>query len=232
MTTSGTYAFSLDFGGIVRESWERCQYLGETMKGWQLRSARVGINLMFLDWATHGINLWAVERVTPIVLTPGQQTVTTVAGTIDVLEATISTTTPVSDELLMGTVGRDDYVAYPNKLQAGRPNQYWLERVTPTPIFHLWPVPDTVATYTLTYYRMRQLQDISSATNTADIPPIFLEAVCAGLAARLAQKWVKDSALRAELREGGLAAFKSAFGQDTERVMLTLKPDLSNWSNM
>jgi hypothetical protein len=225
MATSGTYAFTLDAGQIITEAWERCQMLPEALKGWQLRSARVSLNLMFLEWATRGINLWAVEKVGPTALTAGVATIATGAGTIDLLEATV---TRSGQELMLTPMGRDDYVGIPNKATTGRPAQYWVEKILPAPVIHLYPTPEN-STDTFTYYRLRQLQDISTYAQNADAPALFLEAICSGLAARIALKWVKDPNLRGELRQLAVSCFKEAFAQDTERVGLSLTPDFSGW---
>lgn len=225
MATSGTYDFTLDAGGIIAEAWERCQFNAEAMKGWQLRSARVSLNLMMLQWAARGLNLWAVEQVGPTVLTQGSGIITTAPGTIDILELTC---TRSGVENLMTPIGRDDYVALPVKTQQGRPNTFWVERVLPTPKIHLYPFPEN-STDTLTYWRLRQIQDVSAYSQSLDAPALFLEAACSGLAARIAGKWVKDPVLRNELRGVATAAFKEASGQDTERVGLSLTPDLSGY---
>lgn len=225
MATSGTYAFNLDAGGVIAESWERCQFNAESMKGWQLRSARVSLNLMMIQWAARGLNLWAVEQVGPTLLTQGEGIITTPVGTIDILEITV---TRNGIENTMAAIGRDDYVALPIKTQQGRPNTFWVERVLPTPKIHLYPYPEN-STDLLTYWRLRQLQDVSAYSQSLDAPQLFLEAACAGLAARIAAKWVKDPVLRNELRGAAAAAFKDASGQDTERVGLSLTPDLSGY---
>jgi hypothetical protein len=62
MTTSGTTDFDLSIDDVVEEAFERC---GMRMtSGYQLTSARRSLNLVFLDWANRGLNLWTIEQQT------------------------------------------------------------------------------------------------------------------------------------------------------------------------
>ncbi len=62
MATSGTTDFNLNIDDLVEESFERC---GMRMtSGYQLTSARRSLNLLFLDWANRGLNLWTIEEAT------------------------------------------------------------------------------------------------------------------------------------------------------------------------
>ena len=55
MTTSGTTSFNLQLSEIVEEAFERAG--GEMRTGYDLRTARRSLNLLFADWANRGINL-------------------------------------------------------------------------------------------------------------------------------------------------------------------------------
>ena len=104
---------------------------------------------------------------------------------------------------------RDEYLAIPAKTQQGMPSRYYFDRGITTasspvvagatgPTITLWSAPEN-STDIMIYYRMRRLQDAGIATNTADAPYRFQEALCCGLSARLAVKFAPD-------REGALAA--------------------------
>jgi len=68
MTTSGTTTFNLDLNEAVEEAFERCG--AELRTGYDLRTARRSLNLLFADWANRGINMWTIEQGQQV-LTPG-----------------------------------------------------------------------------------------------------------------------------------------------------------------
>ncbi|WP_376956392.1 hypothetical protein ABNQ39_00185 (plasmid) [Azospirillum sp. A26] len=220
MTASGTYTFTLDASEIMAEAWERCGKDPATLEGWQTRSARKSLNLMFIDWSNSGAsNLWAVERQT-LALTAGTDSYTLPVGTVDVIEANLF---DGSTETVLTMLTRDQYAAIPVKTTQARSSQFWVERILPLPVIHLYATPDQA--YTLIYYRIRQLQDIGGMTETLDAPALWLEAICAGLAARLAQKWVPEREV--SLGQAAAMAYAKAAGETRERAPFTAQPNMS-----
>lgn len=220
MTTSGTYTFSLDASDIMAEAWERCGKDPATLEGAQTRSARRSFNLMFIDWSNAGAsNLWAVERQT-LSLTAGTNSYTLPVGTVDVIEANLFDGTT---ETVLTPLTRDQYAAIPVKTIQARSSQFWVERILPLPVIHLYATPDQA--YTLIYYRLRQLQDVGAMTETMDAPTLWLEAICAGLAARLAQKWAPDR--QVDLGQAAVLAYAKAAGETRERAPFTAQPNMS-----
>ena len=88
MTTSGTAAFNLDLTELVEEAFERAG--SELRTGYDLRTARRSLNLMFADWANRGVNMWTFEQGT-INLTPGLNNYALPVDTVDLLEHVIRT---------------------------------------------------------------------------------------------------------------------------------------------
>jgi hypothetical protein len=221
MTTSGTYSFSLDAAEIMAEAWERCGKDAATLEGAQARSARRSLNLMFVDWSARAGSgtLWAVERQT-LALVAGTVSYTLPVGTVDVVEANIS---DGSTETVLTPLTRDQYAAIPVKTTQARPSQFWVERITPLPVLHLYAAPDQACT--LIYYRIRQIQDIATLAQTPDAPTLWLEAICAGLAARLAQKWAPERQL--DLGQAASLAYSAAAGETRERAPFLAQPNLS-----
>jgi hypothetical protein len=187
MATSGTSAFNLDLVEIVEEAFER---VGSEMRtGYDLRTARRSLNLMFADWANRGINMWTFEQGT-INLIPGQATYNLPADTVDLLEHVIRTgagNESTQADLTITRISVSTYATIPNKLQQARPIQIWIERLD-TPRVTLWPVPDDSQTYQLVYWRMRRIQDAGEGVNTMDMPFRFIPCMVAGLAYYLALK--------------------------------------------
>ena len=187
MATSGTSAFNLDLTEIVEEAFER---VGSEMRtGYDLKTARRSLNLLFADWANRGINMWTFEQGTQV-LTPGTATYTLPADTVDLLEHVIRTgagNASTQADLTITRISVSTYATIPNKLQQARPIQIWIERLN-TPQFTVWPVPDNSQTYTLVYWRLRRIQDAGTGVNTMDMPFRFIPAMIAGLAYYLAMK--------------------------------------------
>lgn len=183
MSTCGT--FNLNILEIIEEAYERVG--AEVRSGYDLRTARRSLNLLTLEWANRGFNLWTLEQVSQP-LTKSVASYTLPTDTIDVVEQSIRQTLggQVTD-LLISRVGVGVYAAIPNKATPGRPNQIYVERLPNAPVVKVWPVPSD-DTYTLLYWRLRRMQTPSGAESTMDMPFRFLPALIAGLAYYLSMK--------------------------------------------
>jgi hypothetical protein len=224
MTVSGTY----DFGAteqvdVITEAFERIGRNPASLTSNDIDSARRSLNFMFAEWANNGPNLWAVDLMTLPLLT-GQQSYTLDRSTIYITQAATRTTqNGVNNDLMVNPISRAEYLALPNKAQtAGRPTQFYLERTNP-PTLKVWPVPQD-GTVTLLYYRMRTQQDAGDFTNSLDAPGRLLEAIAAGLAAKLAVKFAPDRA--AMLTDMAVNAYRTAITEDRERVTMRFLPSL------
>ena len=193
MATSGTTTFDLQIDDIIEEAYERCGI--RTNSGYDLRSARRSLNLLFAEWGNRGVHLWKVE-LNEQALTAGTATYNVASNVNDVLEAYISTTstsgnTTSTNDITLTKIDRSAYSALPNKYATGQPSQYYVNRQT-TPTISLYLAPDA-STYTyLKYYTINRIEDAGSYTNTADVAYIFLPCMCAGLAYYLSQKKAPD----------------------------------------
>lgn len=184
MPSSGTTTFNLDLTQVVEEAYERVG--GEMRSGYDLKTARRSLNLMFADWANRGLNMWTFEQGT-IPLVAGQAAYTLPADTVDLMETHLRTGTGTAQkDIPLNRISLPTYAAIPHKNLQGEPNQMLVQRVG-TPTVTLWPVPLN-ATATLVYWRLRRIQDAGTGAQTADIPFRFIPAMVAGLAYYLALK--------------------------------------------
>jgi hypothetical protein len=233
MTTSGTAAFNLELKDIIEEAFERCG--AELRTGYDLRTARRSMNLLFADWANRGINLWTVEEG-QISLVQGQETYNLPVDTVDLLEQVIRTdagSTSNQADLTISRISVSTYATIPNKLTQGRPIQVWINRqsgaVTPTganpPTINVWPTPDNAQPYTFVYWRLRRIQDAGvGGTATQDIPFRFLPCLTAGLSYYLALK-IPDALPRLQvLKDMYDEAWELAAGEDREKAPDRLVP--------
>jgi hypothetical protein len=230
MTTSGTAAFNLNLNDIVEEAFERCG--SELRTGYDLRTARRSMNLLFADWANRGINLWTIEQGSQV-LTPGTATYNLPVDTVDLLEHVIRTGSGQNQaDLSITRISVSTYATIPNKNATGRPIQIYVDRqsgaTTPSgveyPTFTVWPAPDTSETYTMVYWRMRRIQDAGNGTGTFDLPFRFLPCLTAGLAYYLALK-IPEALQRVEMLKAMYdEAFVAAAGEDREKAAQRFVP--------
>jgi hypothetical protein len=223
MTTSGTTAFNLDLTEIVEEAFER---VGSEMRtGYDLRTARRSLNLMFADWANRGINMWTFEQGS-IPLVAGTATYNLPADTVDLLEHVIRTgagSASTQADLTITRISVSTYATIPNKLQQARPIQVWIERLN-TPRITVWPVPDNSQPYTFVYWRLKRIQDAGNGVNTMDMPFRFLPCMVAGLAYYLALKVPGGAERLGVLKQQYDEAWQLASEEDREKAAIRFVP--------
>ncbi len=223
MTTSGTTAFTLDLLEVVEEAFERCG--SEPRTGYDLRTARRSINLLFADWANRGMNMWTMDAGS-IALVAGQPTYLLPADTIDVLDCTLRTNDGVTgsqNDRALSRVSQSVYSTIPNKLIQGTPNQMTVNRLVDAPTVTLYPVPND-STTKLIVWRLRRIQDVTGGTDTNDIPFRLLPAFASGLAYYLSFKipgaMDRSQALKAVYDED----FQRASDEDREKAPVRFIP--------
>ena len=216
MATSGSRDFNLDVGEIIEEAYERCGL--EVHTGYDARTARRSLNLMFADWANRGINMWTVEQGT-ITLTQGQAQETLTADVVDVLEIVLRRG---DTDYEVERISRGDYVTLPNKTTQGRPSQFWFNRQI-DPVINLWAVPEN-STDQIIYYYVQRIEDADTLVNTTDMPFRFYPCMVAGLAYYLAMKRAPErlQLLKSVYEE----EFQRAADEDEDRVPLKLQPSI------
>ena len=127
--TSGTSSFNLDLAELVEEAFERAG--SELRTGYDMRTARRSLNIMFADWANRGINMWTIDSGT-IDLVQGQNTYALPNDTVDLIEHVIRTGANVAAtqaDLTITRISVSTYATLPNKLQQARPIQVWVQRL-------------------------------------------------------------------------------------------------------
>lgn len=127
MSTTGTTAFNLDVNDLIEEAFERCGK--ELRSGYDFRTARRSLNLLTIEWANRGINLWTIEQGT-IVMETGQATYPLPVDTIDLLDTVVRTNNGTTNQIdiNISRISESTYMTLPNKLAQGRPIQVWINR--------------------------------------------------------------------------------------------------------
>jgi len=201
-TTSGTTTFEKGFSisDIVEESFERIGIQG--VSGYQLKSARRSLNILFQEWANRGLHYWEVanNNITLVAdqatytmfrsTTDGTSSATAVYGVDDILEASYRNSnvdTPLTK------INRSQYQALSNKTSTGTPSQYFVQRFIDKITITLFLTPgSSEAGKFLNYYYVKRIQDAGDYTNDADVPYRFVPCMTAGLAYYLAIKNAPD----------------------------------------
>ena len=130
MTTSGSRDFNLDVAEVIEEAYERCGL--EVRTGYDAKTARRSMNLMFADWANRGLNLWTVKEAN-FTVTQGTSSYSLAADVVDLLDVVIRRD---NTDFEVQRISRGDYATLPNKSTQGRPSQYYLDRQI-TPVMYL-----------------------------------------------------------------------------------------------
>ena len=208
-TTSGTVTFDKTFAvdEIIAEAYERIG--SQVTSGYQLKTARRSLNILFQEWGNRGLHYWEVAE-TNIDLIEGQAEYTfyrasgdgtssstnassSVYGVADILEATLRsdrTATDQSDSALT-KIARSAYSALSSKLSKGTPSQYFVQRFVDKTTVTLYPTPDsTNASKDVHMFFVKRIQDADATyTDATDVPYRFVPCMVSGLAFYLAQKF-------------------------------------------
>lgn len=243
MTVAASSAFNLDLSDIVEEAFERCG--SELRSGYDLKTARRSLNLLFADWANRGINLFTIDEG-EIPLIKGQSTYDLPIDTVDLLEHVIRTNPGSQNnqaDLTITRISVSTYATIPNKLQQARPIQVWVNRqsgatyaatsVTPSPgvdapKIEVWPTPDQGSVgnpyYTFVYWRLRRIHDAGNGVNTMDIPFRFLPCLVAGLSYYMALKIPGADTRLGVLKAQYDEAWQMAADEDREKAAIRFVP--------
>jgi len=128
--TTGSTSFNLDLNDLIEEAYERAGI--EVRTGYEFRTARRSLNLMTIEWANRGINLWTIQEGA-IALVTGQAIYPLPADTIDLLDHVVrqnNGTPSTQSDINITRISESTYSTIPNKLTNGRPIQVWVNRQT------------------------------------------------------------------------------------------------------
>lgn len=131
-------------------------------------------------------------------------------------------------EIPMGVLNRDTYVAQSNKVFQGRPLTYWFQRDLPEPVLNLWPAPNAAAEHQqLIIWRHRHIMDTQNLQQEVEVPQRWLEAIVAGLASRVGAETPQvDPALVGTLEQRWLTARQAAWDGDNDGSPTYINPGI------
>ena len=199
--TSGEAEFNPQIDDIIEEAYERTGVLG-TRTGYQLRSARRSLNLLFSEWGNRGIHLWKV-KLAKVPLVEGQAEYNFASDSANfpedidqVLEAYYRNNSDATapQDIALTKIDRSQYSQTPNKLAKGTPSQYYVERKLNPSIF-LYTTPSssvsdatTPTNFQFCFYYLARIQDAGAYNFTSDVVNRFYPCMMSGLAYYLSMK--------------------------------------------
>jgi len=219
MAVSGSTDFELDVAEYVEEAFERCGL--EVRTGYDLKTARRSMNLMFAEWANRGLNQWTIkQRTLSLVENDGEYDLG-----LDVIDIVTAAIRRDNVDFALDRIGRDEYLNIPTKTTKARPTQYFLDRQI-TPNLKIWPLPEN-STDIIVYDCLTRIDDADNAQNTVDMPFRFYPCLAAGLAYYIAMKRAPD---RIQLLKSAYEEeFRRAMDEDRDRASFQLTPSLRNY---
>ena len=219
MTVSGSTDFELDVADYVEEAFERCGL--EVRTGYDLKTAKRSMNLMFADWANRGLNQWTIAEKN-LTVVQGDGTYDLGTSTIDILSLVVRRD---GTDYALDRISRDEYLNIPTKSTTGRPTQYFVDRLI-NPVLKMWPLPDN-STDVVYYNALIRLDDADTYTNTVQVPFRFYPALAAGLAYYISMKRAPDRSqmLKAVYEE----EINRAMDEDRDRASFRMAPDLRSY---
>ena len=231
MATSGTTTFDLPIDEIIEEAFERTGMRGNRT-GYQLKSARRSLNIMFSEWGNRGVHLWKVKQAT-IPLVEGQAEYNFANDNTnfpqdisDVLEAFVrnNTTATAPVDTTLTKIDRSAYAALANKLSKGTPSQYYVQRTVAPSIF-LFQTPSSSfsgSNFQLKFFYVARIQDAGAYTNESDVVYRFIPCMTSGLSYYLSLKYSPETAQGNKLIYED--EFKRALDEDGQRTSTFITP--------
>ena len=233
--TSNEAEFNPQIDEIIEEAFERTGVQG-TRTGYQLKSARRSLNIMFQEWGNRGVHLWKV-KLAKIPLVEGQAEYnfasdsTNFPQDIDsVLEAyyrnNSDATAPA--DIALTKIDRSAYSATPNKLAKGTPSQYYVERkLNPSVFLYTTPSSSVSSTsspnnFQFCFYYLAKIQDAGSYNYTSDVVNRFYPCMMSGLAYYLSQKY--SPAMSQELERRYESELLRALDADNQGTSTFISP--------
>lgn len=213
---------------LCQEATERAGV--EFRAGYDLVSARRSLQLLMIEWANRGLNLWTLEAGSVLTETDvGYYTLP--EDTIDVLDVSVrstSTNSTIWSTTPLQRIGVGDWPHWIDRTRPGKPNSYFVHRTVEPPTLYLTPVPNSSGPYSVSYWRLRYMAPLPrGGEGLPDVPLRLVPALISGLAFQIALK-SRDRAIITErlpvLKQLYEAEFEMASQEDRDRVSFFFIP--------
>lgn len=169
----------------------------------------------------------------------GQWTWADVSGALPYVYFKVSALSPIlasefflgnmPQEIPMGQLNQDTYVAQSNQVFPGRPVSYFFLRQQVNPTLRLWPAPNLAAEHAqLVVWRHRHIMDVGTLAQEIEVPQRWMEAIVAALAAKVALETPSvDANLIPLLDQKAALAMRTAWEGDNDGSPTFIQPYIS-----
>lgn len=220
MTTSGVATADFDVATITELAGRKAGWEVEELNAGHARVARQLLTAILNEWSNRDLIPWAADRRT-LTTQANVESYPLAADVVDLM--TGATITSDDDEFPLLPISREEHASITNKaVRKERPAQYWLWRKG-VPTLFLFPIPDKA--YTVTYWCIRRLQDVTAAQQTVDAPMRWVNALIDRLALGLFDVMPMERRLKAM----GLRPSLEAMAARSEDLMRTSEVDQGSW---
>ena len=238
MSTSGSTDYSTTRLDIINRALSLLNAVpqGGTPTAYDLSDANLALNGLVKSWMADGLQLWAITSYN-VPLTDGvnkyriglTQTID-IAKPLKIHQAFNRNSTSLVD-IPMRILTRQEYNMLGNKTSSGNPIQIFYDPQRTYGILSVFPVPTTTeaTNNTVTIYYQRPFEDFNSSTDEVDFPQEWFDAVCYGLACRLAPEAGISSTDRKQLWQEMTIIKNEALGFGTEEGSIHFSASLRNW---
>jgi len=225
MATSGTTTFNLNVAEMTEEVAERLDTTKQILTADWARSCRRSLNLLFRDWDNIPTVPWK-NRVASQAVVSGVSTVTMPTDLIEITSASLRRD-GVDIDLMQ--IGEGDYQSIPNKSDTGRPDRFWLHKLSPA-VMYLWQTPEN-STDTIEYWSIRRIEDVTAAIQNVDGVQRWLAATQDALTLKMFDKLPfskRDQSIRANIEKVADDSFDNARDADRSRADTVIIPGFSH----
>lgn len=241
-TTSGTTSYSATRDNIIKRALRIIGAIGqgETPTTNATTEASQALNDLVKEWQADGMQMWKYKLSNAITYVASTKTYTIGVGAtgsnqvapLKVVQAFNRNTSSNLDQPLL-ILTRQEYAILGNKSSTGTPNQ--VHYFPPGPpstemvgTLTVYPVPDSNAASTLNLYvvGMFPLEDFDAASDLADFPSFYYNALCWGLADQLSYEYGVPFAQQSMISKKAEFHLEKAQGYDHEEGSVYLQP---NW---
>jgi hypothetical protein len=229
VTSSGLYTFNASNGELVLAAYERVQIRAPELRQEHMATGWRELNFLFAKISNLQPNLWKIV-LNQISLVQGTGTYSIPNNVVMILDSyrALNTGTSSETDIYTTPISRTEYATYASKYTQGPPIVFWFNRTPPAQTVTFYPVPDGNGPYTWFYYACLQMQNANLPSGeTPDVPYLWLDALVAGLAHRLARVYAPP--LEAQRKADADEAWAVAAAQNTENVPFTLAPGIGTF---
>ena len=151
------------------------------------------------------------------------------ATVLDVAELMYQTS---PSEIPLYKLNRRDYSNLPDKVNTGRPTQYWYDKQINQPIITVWPAPQFEFTFAqLTCMVLSQIEDVGTMVQQLEVPDRWYLGIICNLAAHLGREIKEvDESIVPRLDQDSTLHMNDAWAGESDGSSSFFRPNISPYT--